>query len=189
MSSLRVLAEHWTLVTKGGCTVTWSWRGLALAGAIIFLSVQGATASHTGLLFGAPNRVVVTLSEYKFTPSTITIEAGAAVDLVLENKGSLSHYFSVYPKPLSPFKSIGDWHEYLLAKSYLQGMGEIVIHQRNADSYTVGGQITEIGVDPGKKVTLTFTPSKKGTFEFGCHLPTGGANHYTAGMRGVLVVK
>jgi len=132
---------------------------------------------------------VVTVSEYKFTPAAITIEAGVAVDIVLENKGILAHYFSVYPKPVAPLKCIGDWHEYLLAKTYLQDMGEILIHQRNADFYAVGGSVTEVGVETGKKVTLTFIPTKKGTFEFGCHLYTGGASHYTAGMKGTLVVK
>ncbi len=160
-----------------------------VAFALCIGSVPAAFASHTGLLFGAPSRAVVTLSEYKFTPSTITVEAGGAVDLVLENKGTLSHYFSIYPKPAAPFKSSGDWHEYLLAKTYLQDMGEILIHQRNADFYAVGGLVTEVGVDPGKKVTLTFTPTQRGTFEFGCHLSTGGASHYTAGMKGVLIVK
>lgn len=166
------------------------WRTLGLAAFALFVGgVQAASASHTGLLFGAPHRTVVTLNEYKFAPATITVEAGAAVDLVLENNGVLSHYFSIYSRPAAPFKSVGDWHEYLLTKTYLQDMGEILIHQRNADFYAVGGRVTEVGVEPGKRVTLTFTPTKKGTFEFGCHLSTGGASHYTAGMKGVLIVK
>lgn len=169
------------------------WRVLSLSllvSALLLGSIQEVSASHTGLLFGAPNRIVVTLSEYKFIPATITIEAGSAVDLVLENKGSLGHYFSVYPKPAAPFKSVGDWHQYLLAKTYLQDMGEILVHQRGADFYATSGRVTEVGMEPGKKVTLTFTATKKGTFEIGCHLSTGStATHYSAGMKGVLVVK
>jgi uncharacterized cupredoxin-like copper-binding protein len=133
---------------------------------------------------------MVTLSEYKFTPSTIMVEAGSAVDLVLENKGSLWHYFSVYPRPAAPLKSLADWHQYLLAKTYLQDMGEILVHQRGADFYAAAGRVTEVGVESGKKVTLTFTPTKKGTFEIGCHLSAGSVYaHYSAGMKGVLVVR
>jgi uncharacterized cupredoxin-like copper-binding protein len=38
---------------------------------------------------------------------------------------------------------------------------------------------------PSKSVTLTFTPAKKGTFEFICTVP----GHKEAGMKGVIVVK
>ena len=162
---------------------------LMVAALIVGVLTVSAGASHTGLLFGAPNRVVITMSEYKFTPSRVTVEAGTAVDLILDNRGSLSHYFSVYTKPAAPFKGISDWHEYLLAKTYLQDMGEILVHQRNADFYAVGGRITEVGVEPGKQVTLTFTPIRRGTFEFGCHLSVAGSSHYTAGMKGILIVK
>lgn len=38
---------------------------------------------------------------------------------------------------------------------------------------------------PSKSVTLTFTPVKKGTFEFICTVP----GHKEAGMKGVIVVR
>jgi uncharacterized cupredoxin-like copper-binding protein len=38
---------------------------------------------------------------------------------------------------------------------------------------------------PSKSVTLTFTPTKKGTFEFVCTVP----GHKEAGMKGVIVVR
>jgi uncharacterized cupredoxin-like copper-binding protein len=50
--------------------------------------------------------------------------------------------------------------------------------------------IVEVAVEPGKKVTLTSTPTRKGTFEIGCQLSTrGGGSHAKAGMVGTLVVK
>jgi uncharacterized cupredoxin-like copper-binding protein len=160
-----------------------------LAAMLVFGWAGQATASHTGLLFGAPVRVGVTMTEYKFSPQTITVEAGTPVDLILENKGLISHVFMVYPRPKSAPKGTGAWWDYVLANTYLRDMGEVMVHAR--DEFVVAGtRLSEVAVGPGKKVTLTFTPTRKGTFEIGCHLATGGGgSHYTAGMKGVLVVK
>jgi uncharacterized cupredoxin-like copper-binding protein len=38
---------------------------------------------------------------------------------------------------------------------------------------------------PGKRATVTFTPAKKGRFEFWCTVP----GHKEVGMKGVLIVK
>lgn len=38
---------------------------------------------------------------------------------------------------------------------------------------------------PGKSASVTFTPAKKGTYEFVCTVP----GHKEAGMKGVLIVK
>jgi uncharacterized cupredoxin-like copper-binding protein len=146
------------------------------------------TASHTGLLFGASSRTVITMSEWKFSPSTITLAAGEPVDLVLENKGTQSHVFMAYPVPQTRYKGAGDWWAYVLRRTYFQDMGEILVHSRGMFAIS-GTRIAEVAVEPGKIVTLTFTPGRRGTFEIGCHLPTGGASHYTAGMKGQLIVR
>ena len=74
---------------------------LGIVGILVVGFTGSAAASHTGLLYGAPNRVTITMTEYKFIPNTITIQAGEAVDVVLEYKGVLPHVFMVYPKPRS----------------------------------------------------------------------------------------
>ncbi|MDR7521443.1 MAG: hypothetical protein QN168_03155 [Armatimonadota bacterium] len=159
-----------------------------VAGAILGLTGQAA-ASHTGLLFGASSRVTIAMREWAFAPAVVTVESGTAVDLVLENTGSVSHVFMVYPKPQAPPKGVGAWYDYVLARTYLQDMGEILVHRRG-DLVVTGTRIAEVGVEPGKRVTLTFTPTRRGTFEIGCHLATGGGgSHYQAGMKGTLVVK
>ncbi len=148
-----------------------------------------AAASHKGWYFGSGGpRIMIAMSEYKFTPSMITLEAGNPVDITLENKGLLAHVFMVYTKPTKPFpSSASDRWEYVLANTYLQGAGEIMVYSR--DEYIVAGtSISEITLEPGKKATLTFIPSKKGTFEFGCLL-TSGPDHYKVGMVGTLTVK
>jgi uncharacterized cupredoxin-like copper-binding protein len=67
--------------------------------------------------------------------------------------------------------------------------GEILVHRRG-EFVVSATRIAEVAVEPGKKVTLTFTPTRKGTFEIACQLSTGGGgSHAKAGMVGTLVVK
>lgn len=160
-----------------------------LTAGLVFGWADQTTASHTGLLFGASARVHVTMTEYKFSPDRITVEAGTPVDLVLENKGLVSHVFMVYPRPTSLPRGTGAWWDYVLANTYLRDMGEILVHSRG-EFVVAGTRLSEVAVEPGKKVTLTFTPTRKGTFEIGCHLTGGGGgSHYTAGQKGTLVVR
>lgn len=162
---------------------------LGLLGMVAAVFAGPAAASHTGLTLGAPVRINVEMGEWFFKPAKITVEAGTAVDIVLENKGSVAHNFMVYPKPATPPKGTPDWYEYVLRRTYFQDIGEIMIHRRG--EFTVSGtRIAEVAVEPGKKVTLTFTPTRKGTFEIGCQLSTGGGgSHAKAGMVGTLIVK
>ncbi len=162
---------------------------LSVVGLAVAATAGPALGSHTGLLFGASSRVVITMSEWKFSPSTITIPAEQSVDFVFQNTGTQSHVFMVYPAPETPYKGAGDWWAYVLERTYLQGMGEILVHSKGQFAIS-GTRIAEVAVEPGKTVTLTFTPAKKGRFEIGCHLPTGGGgSHYTAGMKGTLIVR
>jgi uncharacterized cupredoxin-like copper-binding protein len=161
----------------------------ALLGMLVAVFAGPAAASHTGLLFGAPARVNVEMGEWFFKPAKITVDAGVAVDIVLENKGSLAHTFMVYPKPATPPKGVGDWYEYVLRRTYFQDIGEIIVHRRGEFVITAT-RIAEVAVEPGKKVTLTFTPTRKGTVEIACQLSTGGGgSHAQAGMVGTLIVK
>ena len=45
-----------------------------------------------------------------------------------------------------------------------------------------------IGLYKPDEATIRFR-GKEVRFEIGCHLPTGGTSHYTAGMKGQLIVK
>src|SRR2546426_1750863 len=134
---------------------------------VVLAWTGSAAASHSGWYFGSGGpRITVTMSEWKFTPATITLEAGKPVDIILENKGVLAHVFMVYTKPKQPLPSnASDRWEYVLANSYLSSPGEIMVYSRN-EFIVAGTSISEITLEPGKKATLTFVPSKKGTFEF-----------------------
>ena len=167
---------------------------LGVLAVLVVVFAGPAAASHTGLLVGAPSRVTITMIEYTFSPAKITIPVGTPVDLILENKGILPHIFMVYPAPKRVPKGQNEWWDYVLANTYLQGIGEILVHPsggaRAAGSfYVTGTRVAEVGVAAGQSVTLTFTPTRKGVFEFGCHVGSGPTNHYQRGMKGTLIVK
>lgn len=163
---------------------------LATLVGIVLLWTGNVTGSHSGWYFGSGGpRITIAMSEYKFTPATVALEAGKPVDIVLENKGIIAHVFMVYTKANRPFpQSAGDRWEYVLANTYLKDVGEIMVYSRN-EFIVAGTSISEITVEPKKKVTLTFVPSKTGTFEFGCPISSGNVDHYKAGMVGTLTVK
>ncbi len=172
-------------------------RVLMMLGAMaLFLPALAgpAAASHTGLLLGAPSRVTITMIEYAFSPAKITIPAGTAVDFILENKGILPHIFMVYPAPKRVPAGQNEWWDYVLANTYFKDMGEILVHptggaRATGDFYSNSTGLAEAGVEAGKRVTVTFTPTRKGTFEIGCHVGSGPTNHYAQGMKAILIVK
>ena len=164
--------------------------------AIFSILLVGAStqvlASHTGWLFGTGNRVVITMTEdpRRFTPDTVTLEAGKAVDVVLENKGRFTHMFMVYPAPSSSLKGTQGWWEYVMTNTYFQEMGEVLVHGRKDESYVAATRLFEVGVEGGKTITISFIPSRKGTFEMASHLNAGSpGGDYERGMKGTFIVK
>ena len=63
-------------------------------------------------------------------------------------------------------------------------MGEVEVVFRNQGA-GASTRNFEVELEKGKGATVLFTPSKKGTFEIGCHVE----GHYEAGMKGTFVVK
>ena len=149
-------------------------------------------ASHTGLLFGTGNRIAITMTEdpRRFTPDIVTLEAGKAVDVVLENKGRFTHMFMVYSAPSVPPKGTQGWWEYVMINTYFQDIGEVLVHGKKDESYVAATRLFEVGVEGGKIITISFIPSKKGTFEMASHLNAGSpGGDYERGMKGTFTVK
>ncbi|MDQ7820875.1 MAG: cupredoxin domain-containing protein [Armatimonadota bacterium] len=126
-------------------------------------------------------KVTVTLTEFKFTPATVTLQAGVPAVVTLVNKGTVEHEFMVYGRPA---QAVDDWDEYAMANTYFQGLGEVEVEFAKQGA-VAGTNLFEVEVQPNRTATVVFTPTKKGTFEIGCHVE----GHYEAGMKGTLVVK
>jgi uncharacterized cupredoxin-like copper-binding protein len=109
----------------------------------------------------APPRVPVTVTEFKFTPNTVTLTEGRPVTLVVTNTGQIEHTMaSAY-----------------LASQRLTLRGE----SREGETDT---KWKFVGIDPGETAEITFTPRGHGRFPFMCSIE----GHAEAGMTGTFVV-
>src|SRR3972149_5190633 len=145
---------------------------------LVVLGVIGVlvAALTTGAVAAAKAQVVtITMSDFKFTPKTITLQVGTPVELTLSNKGSVEHEFMVY---VAPKAAPDDWDEYVMDSTYFKDMGEIEVVFRGQGA-VASTRMFEVGLEKGKRAGIEFTPTKKGTFEVGCHVE----GHYEAGMK------
>jgi len=112
----------------------------------------------------APGPVEVEMTEFRFTPDTITLRAGVEARLVLVNRGAVMHEF---------------------ASPYLAEVG-VAVETDGIRVETVG--LGEVEVEPGHAATLIFTPEAAGRFVFLCGAKAP-VDHAGEGMRGTLIVQ
>ncbi|MDR5694611.1 MAG: cupredoxin domain-containing protein [Armatimonadota bacterium] len=148
---------------------------LAIAMVIALALMQGGSAAPKA------QKVTLEMGEYYFRPKQVTLTAGVPAEIVLVNKGKVTHEFMVYALP-KPGIDMDELHEWAEEQSYFKDL-EVKVETSEAEVEGMG--IFEVEVKAGKKAEVKFTPRKKGTFEIGCLLP----DHYERGMKGTLVVK
>ncbi len=150
---------------------------IAVVVVLTFLMTTGATGA------AKVQQVTITMRDFSYSPSRVTLVAGVPAEITLVNKGKVAHEFMVYTMPKSMGMMGGEQgHEWVEKTNYFHMVsvsvtgGKVRRHQ---------GDFMELNVPAGKSATLRFTPQKKGTFEMGCMIE----NHYEAGQHGVLIVK
>jgi cation-transporting ATPase V len=142
-------------------------RSVAVAAAWVAPTVLfGGIALTSYSRSAAANRidatVVVRMSEFRFTPSAMTVHHGERVRFVFTNVGSTEHE-----------AFIGDAAGQDAHESAMRMGGSH--HDHSGD---------EVDVAPGKTGELTYRFSQPGAILVGCHLP----GHYAAGMRATVTV-
>ncbi|MDQ7848791.1 MAG: cupredoxin domain-containing protein [Armatimonadota bacterium] len=149
-------------------------RVFGLTALLVFFSLGGAAGA-------AKQKVTIALSEMKFTPGKITVQAGNPVEFKLVNRGKVKHEFMVYKPPKAGLAGdeLEEWAE---ENSYFKG---IEVKVEGGGIEVVGTNIFEVEIDAGKSAEVSFTPKQTGTFEIGCHIE----GHYEKGMKGTLVVR
>ena len=109
--------------------------------------------------------VRIELSEYRFIPAQVTVKAGRPVTLNVINMGRSTHMF---------------------ASQYL-GSQDLEIEGADMEVDAPNG-VKYVRLQPGKSAEIKFTPTKQGTFDFGCDVMIGGRSHRDRGMKGQLIV-
>ncbi len=128
---------------------------------VLFLSACGGTASASSDNSANNSGVTlnITMSEFKFDPSSWTVPAGKTVTINLKNTGSAPHTWTVMSKPISGSYTFDDQSDILF------NSGRVL---------------------PGASKTVNFTtPSTPGNYQVICIL----SGHFEAGMLGQLTVK
>lgn len=129
-----------------------------LLGMLVFVLVLSMALSACG---GSGNATLdVDMSEYKFTPATLEVPAGAEVTVNLSNSGTVEHELAIMvlgTEATAPFDADDESNIYWEAE-----------------------------LEPGEAESVTFTaPSEPGTYQIVCGIPT----HLELGMVGTLIVK
>ncbi|MGA9794945.1 MAG: cupredoxin domain-containing protein [Rhizomicrobium sp.] len=124
---------------------------LALSVAPLLLSPAHAQNATT---------ISVSLTNFKFTPSTITLKSGTTYTLHLVNNGGSSHDFS--------------------APEFFKASTVAAADESKIDSDDGG-----VDLDSGQSADVTVTPNKAGTYKLVCtHFM-----HQTFGMTGQIIVQ
>ena len=115
-----------------------------------------------------PLEVTLQAAEFRFEPSSVEVTAGQQLTVTMENMGTVEHDFVIL---------------------------EIPVEQSAAESEpaTPGHTMDEMEVEPavhtgamaGMSASVSFVPTKPGTYEFFCAIP----GHKEAGMVGTLIVR
>lgn len=99
----------------------------------------------------------------RFTPDKLSIRAGQTIRFIITNRGKIAH-------------------EFVLGPASLQRQHETEMRaDRKMDTRA---EPNEVALPPGTSRILTWTFTRAGRLEYGCHLP----GHFAAGMRGRIIV-
>jgi len=110
--------------------------------------------------------ITVELTDFSYSPSSVTIPVGQPVALTINNAGLVEHDFVVEKIDVTDVVSQGGAGEH-----EMQGMG--------ASSYDL-----HVSTSAGGTSTLKFTASEPGTYKIFCSVE----GHIEAGMIGELIV-
>lgn len=142
---------------------------------IAVVAVVVTSCATTPPVDPAKGRVIeITMTEFGFSPRTITVEQGEKVTLKLRNAGALEHEFMAGRVPLPGRGYTEDW-----LRLAVPGLAQ---HTHPGEEHL--GEGVRVSTDWIGWVTLVI-PSARGTYEFGCFI----AGHYEAGMKGTLIVR
>jgi uncharacterized cupredoxin-like copper-binding protein len=130
------------------------------------VTAPGTTTAATSTTPSGPplKNVAMTMTDFKFTPDTVTAAAGD-VTFKQTNAGGIEH-------------------EFVLLKTDAAA-DSFPVKNGRMDEDTAGKAMGEVEVKPGKTKTLVIKDLKPGKYVFVCNL----AGHYAGGMYGSMTVQ
>ena len=138
---------------------------------ITLLAVIGGAVLSACSTGPTPLEVTMLASEFRFDPATVEVQAGQQVTVMMQNMGTVEHDFVIQEMPME--QAAGD--------SESEGA---VMPGHTMDEMAMEPAV-HMGAMAGMSGSVTFVPTKPGTYEFFCAV----AGHKEAGMVGTLTVR
>ena len=141
------------------------------------------SSEASGAASASADTIKVTMKDFAYQPSSITVPAGQAVTLQFTNTGSVEHYFVVGDTVAS---NTDGFQQNLFSGVSIEKSKQSGGHEEKEEEH----HANEFELPPGGQGTMTFTlPSEKaGTYTIACFETTGSETHYEMGMEGTLTV-
>ena len=172
-------------------------RTLLVTGLALILMACGAEESRQSESAGSEDvasadTIEVTMKDFAYQPSSITVPAGKEVTLQFTNTGSVEHYFVVGDTVAS---NTDGFHQNLFSGVSIEKSKQTEGHEEEEEEHGEGEEeeehhANEFELPSGGSGSMTFTlpPSKTGTYTIACFETTGNEKHYAMGMKGTLTV-
>jgi uncharacterized cupredoxin-like copper-binding protein len=133
--------------------------------------------------------IEVTMKDFAYQPSSITVPTGQAVTLQFTNTGSVEHYFVVGDTVAS---NTDGFQQNLFSGVSIEKSKQTGGHEEEEEAHDEGEEhhANEFELPPRGSGSMTFTlpPEKAGTYTIACFETTGSETHYEMGMEGTLKV-
>lgn len=149
-----------------------------------------STATDASTATTDTTTIEVTMTDYAYKPTRITVPTGEPVTLQFTNEGTVEHYFVVGDT------IAGDndgFQQNLFTGVSIEKRKQTEEHEEKEEGEHEEEEEhheNEFELPPGGSGSMTFTlpASKAGTYTIACFETTGGEKHYQMGMRGTLMV-
>jgi len=160
---------------------------------LLFVACGGSdndeAASEEQMASTAPVTVNITMTDYAYEPSDVSVPAGREVTIQLNNEGSVEHYFVVGDTVASDKDG---FEQNLFSGVSIEKNKQTKRQDEEGeeDEEDEGSHENVFELPPGGSGSMTFTlpASKAGTYTIACFEATGGEKHYQMGMEGTLTV-
>lgn len=168
-------------------------RVVAVGGLSVLLVACGGSDDETpadeSMSSTAPVTINITMTDYAYEPSDVTVPAGREVTIQLNNEGSVEHYFVVGDTVASDEDG---FEQNLFSGVSIEKNKQTKGHDEEGqdDEEEEGSHENVFELPPGGSGSMTFTlpASKADTYRIACFETTGGEKHYQMGMEGSLTV-
>jgi len=148
---------------------------------------QASEAEPPESTSASADTIEVTMKDFAYQPSSITVPAGKEVTLQFTNTGSVEHYFVVGDTVTS---NTDGFQQNLFSGVSIEKSKQTEGHEEEEHEEEEGGHENVFELPPGGSGSMTFTlpASKAGTYTIACFETTGNEKHYDMGMKGTLTV-